>query len=131
MIQQFVDRWEARKHLAREAFSAKHPADYTEVVRTVVEVLTDEDGYQSPDPKNIRAIDDGDYQGTILFVVGCTGYQPSTYWTAKVSYGSCSYCDTLQGIRDLGAYDEKPNDQQVADYMTLALHIVQGLKEVA
>ena len=46
----------------------------------------------------------------------------------KVGYGSCSGCDTLEGIRHYN--DDKPTEEQVRDYMTLALHIVQGMKRM-
>lgn len=126
MIQKFVDDFMARRGEIEAAFSEKHPEDYAEIVRRVVEVLGTEDEYDRPDPKRIHAIDDGDYQGTLLFVIAASGYQPSTYWSVFVSYGSCSGCDTLERIR---SYDNNPpKPEQVADYMTLALHIVQGLK---
>ena len=81
-------------------------------------------------PERIHKIDDGDYQGTLLFVIAAKGYQPSKYWAVSVGYGSCSGCDTLEGIKSDGDYGESPNKQQIADYMTLALHIVQGLKQI-
>ena len=126
MIQKFVDRFMAGKEKLKEMFSEKHPDSYIDIVRTVVSVLHDEEEYASPDPERIHQIDDGDYQGTLVFIIGADGYQPSTYWGVLVSYGSCSGCDTLQAIRSYT--DEKPTDEQVKDYMTLALHIVQRLK---
>lgn len=127
MIQEFVNRWFEKKYIVEEYFKQNHPNDYGDIVHEVIKVLTD-DGYDSIDPERIHTIDDGDYQGTLLYVIGAKNYQPDDYWYAKVGYGSCSGCDTLQSIRD---YDDgKPTEEQVADYMTLALHIVQGLKEM-
>ena len=37
-----------------------------------------------------------------------------------VNYGSCSYCDTMQGI----LYE---SDTKVEDLMTLALHMIQRM----
>ena len=63
-----------------------------------------------------------------MFVIAARGYQPSDYWYVKISYGSCSGCDTLEAIR---AYsDDPPTPEQIDDYLTLALHIVQGLKKM-
>lgn len=56
------------------------------------------------------------------------GYQPNDYYFVKVGYGSCSGCDTLEGIRNYE--DGNPTEEQVKDYMTLALHVVQGLKRM-
>ncbi len=126
MIKEFVEKFENNKAKIEDLFREKHPNDYKEVVKNVVSVLTD-DEYGSIDPERIHVIDDGDYQGTLLFIIAATGYQPSEYWYVKVYYGSCSGCDTLESIRDYS--DGKPTDEQVKDYMTLALHIVQGLKK--
>jgi hypothetical protein len=129
MIKKFTEAWFANKHAIREKFSEKHPECYKDVVRIVVQMLFDAlDDYERPDPTRIHEIDDGEYQGTLVYVVGGHGYQPSRYWYAMVSYGSCSGCDTFQSIRGYG--EGKPNHQQVDEYMTLALHIVQGMREM-
>lgn len=129
MIEEFTKAWFANLHTMREKFTAKHPDNYEEVVRAVVEMLaSDGDEYKRPDPGRIHEIDDGDYQGTLVYVIGAGGYQPDRYWYVKVGYGSCSGCDTLHAISDYSS--EPPNDKQVSEYMTLALHIVQGLREM-
>jgi hypothetical protein len=125
----FVRAWEQNKFQVRSFFESAHPADYKDVVKAVVTMLnTSIDEYSRPDPERITEIDDGDYQGTLVYVIGATGYQPSDYWYVKVWYGSCSGCDTLQGIRDFE--DGKPSEDQVEEYMTLALHLIQGIKEM-
>ncbi len=128
MIQEFVDRWERGKPEIRKAFEEEHPDSYGSIVKAVVKVLHDAGQYESIDPERIHEIDDGDYQGTLLFVIAASGYQPNKYWCVKVCYGSCSGCDTLEAIR--GYKNTPPTPDQVDDYMTLALHIVQGLKEL-
>src|SRR5581483_5779174 len=97
---------------------------YDRIVQIVIEAIGG-DGYGEPDPSRIHTIDDGDYQGTLLFVIAANGYQPYDYWYTKVSYGSCSGCDTLEAVRSYS--DDTPTAEQVNDYWTLALHIVQGL----
>jgi len=58
-------------------------------------------------------------------------YQPSTYWATRVSYGSCSHCDALQGIQDETSWDQTElTERQIEQYMTLALHMIQKLKEI-
>jgi hypothetical protein len=129
MIEAFTKAWFANLHTMREKFSKKQPDDYEEVVRSVVEMLAGSlDEYDSPDPSRIHEINDGDYQGTLVYVIGSGGYQPSKYWYVKVSYGSCSGCDTLEALR--GYDDRPPDDEQIRGYMTLALHIVQGLRQM-
>ncbi len=127
MIKELVARWEQNKPQIRKSFEVKHPKDYKDLVKTVVENITSKEyGELSLDPERIHQIDDGDYQGTLVFVIAEKGYQPSKYYSVLVDYGSCSACDSLQSIRDYS--DGPPTKNQVDEYMTLALHIVQKLK---
>jgi len=126
MVKKFIKRFNERKNEISERFSEKHPGNYMDVVKTVIETLSRGEKNGWPDPRRINEIDDGDYQGTLLYVIPKIGYQPSIYWYVKVGYGSCSGCDELRYIRDYSP--DKPTAQQVHDYTTLALRIVQGLK---
>lgn len=136
MIEAFTKRWFERNHMVREEFEKALPQDYTDIVKAVVTMLHDEDERGSIDPMRIHEINDGAYQGTLVYVIGAAGYQPSTYWYVKVYYGSCSGCDTLQAILE-GHWrcdtDEKKRAWKtdvIDQLMTLALHIVQGLKKM-
>ena len=127
MIQEFVDRFMANKQQLEAAFAKEFPS-YESIVKETIRVISSGD-YENPDPERIHVIDDGDYQGTLLFVIGGHGYQPRDYWYVRVSYGSCSGCDTLDALRDLGDYDvDAPNKKQIAGIMSLALHVVENLK---
>ena len=128
MDEKMVKRWFDGQDKVRAKFTAAHPGDYRAIVTEVVRVLADENEYESPDPKRVHQIDDGDYQGTLVFVIGAAGYQPSSYWYVRVSYGSCSGCDTLEALR--GYSGEPPTTEQVDGYMTLALHVVQRMKKM-
>lgn len=130
MLMDLLSRYDDKKEELRAKIAAAHPS-YEDIVKYVVETVSDPDEYDSLDPKRIHVIDDGDYQGTLLFIIAAKGYQPSKYWAVYVGYGSCSGCDTLQGIREMSSsYSDPPNEAQIKDYMTLALHIVQGIKEI-
>mgnify|MGYP003348214952 CR=1 FL=1 len=98
MIEQFTKRWFSHNHIVREQFEKELPHSYSDIVEAVITMLHDEDEYASIDPERIHKIDDGNYQGTLVYVIGESGYQPSTYWYVKVEYGSCSGCDTLENI---------------------------------
>lgn len=128
MIKKFVDRFMAQQDQLLAKFKQDHPEDYAAIVRVVVETICGEDGYDEPDAGRITMIDHGDYQGTLLFVIAAAGYTPSDYWYVMVDYGSCSGCDTLEAISSCS--NEPPTDAQAKDYMTLALHIVQGMKKM-
>ena len=99
---------------------------YAEIVKVVIKAV--HDGYGTPDPEHIHEIDDGYYQGTLLYVIPEDEYQPWNYWCVKVGYGSCSGCDTLMAILD-GDYGDTI-DEKIDSLFTLALHIVQGLKKI-
>lgn len=129
MIDAFVKHWEYKKQDLREKYLSESPDSYRSIVEDVVKILEDggmdENGY-TPDSSRIQCIDHGDYQGTLVFVIAATGYQPSTYWYARIAYGSCSGCDTFEHINDCIGDKEK----QVDAFMTLALHVVQAIKEM-
>jgi hypothetical protein len=130
MIEAFTKAWDERKHEIEIGFQQAHPESYYDIVVAVVKILGETDDWKNPDPERITVIDHGDYQGNFLFIIAADGYQPSDYWFVQVGYGSCSGCDTLADISSDGEYGEPPNEGQVKDYMTLALHILQGLKVV-
>ena len=96
--------------------------------RGVLSVLFPDEQYGEPDPDRITVIDHGDYQGTLLFVVGECGYQPSTYWATSYGYGSCSGCDTLLSIAN---YRNEMTDEKIELFWTEGLHMVQGIRQIA
>lgn len=120
------------------------PGSYEGIVRDVIELLhehVEEYGDDiRPDPKRVTVIDHGDYQGTILFIIGATGYQPSQYLSVFVGYGSCSGCDAFQSISD-SHYEKKGEDwdspltpagarKRAEAYLGLANDVVNGLKVI-
>ena len=128
MILEFVEKFMAGKAQIEAQFRDKHPDEYKDIVSAVVGLIGGDGEYGKPDKNRIHVINDGDSQGTLLFVIASGGYQPDEYWYVKVFYGSCSGCDTLESIRCYN--DGPPSEEQIKDYMTLALHIVQGIKKM-
>lgn len=103
--------------------------EYSYLVELIVEHILNpsiETSWKQFDTDAITVIDNGDYQGTILFVIPRRTYQPSEYdyLLTYVNYGSCSGCDTLLSIQDYGHIDKFPTESQVADYMTLCKDLV-------
>jgi len=127
MIQELVKRWEEKKDEVRAVFEKKLPGSYKDIVTTVVDKISAEEyGAFALDPNRITIINHGDYQGTMLFVIGEKGYSSDEFYYVKVNYGSCSGCDTLQAVLD---YSDEITEEKVDGLMTLALHIVQKIKE--
>jgi hypothetical protein len=131
MIKQFVEQFETKKEDIRKVFESTPPRKgcYGDIVKTVVTVLNGIDGRHRPDPERIHEIDDGEYEGALVYVIAETGFIPNKYWYVMIDYGSCCGCDTLLQIQ-YANNEPTPTSQQVNDYMTLALHIVQELKEM-
>ena len=81
--------------------------------------------------KTITQVDNGDYQGTLLFLIPRNTYQPAEYdyLITYVGYGSCSGCDTLLDIQSFkdGAY---LNKQQIKAFMTLSKDIVMNMRRL-
>jgi len=99
-----IERFMSKQEELKQRFRESHPDEYIDLVRSVIAAVTvDENTWKgdAPDPDRIHQIDDGSYQGVLLFVIAAKGYQPSEYWYVKVGYGSCSGCDTLQQSADI------------------------------
>jgi hypothetical protein len=131
MITEIIEQWEQNKSKLKNYFETTTQNEYNEY--KIILEKTFELCFKEYDHKKITEIDNGDYQGTLIFLIPENTYQPSerNYLFTSVYYGSCSSCDTLQGIIcDGDNYDELPNEKQVTEYMTLALHMVQKLKKL-
>ena len=127
MIKEFVDlfnenREELKKYL-KETEQREYPK-YIDLVRLLIEKVINK-GEEKYDKDSITEIDNGYFQGTLLYTVPRMIDQPNQndYILTYVNYGSCSGCDTLLGISryDMGL----PTDEQVEDYLTLLLHLIQ------
>lgn len=127
MIKYCKEQWakneaELRKTLAKDKNKDRY--DYEWLVKMVVtEVLNKNNGDDIEwDAENITEIDNGDYQGTLLYLIPLNTYQPSEYdyLMTYVGYGSCSGCDTLQSIQ----YDSYSEEEKIDDYVRLCRDIV-------
>ena len=132
MIQELVKQWEENKYKLEEYFKTTNQEKYSSYKQIVIKLfelcLIEADDYSGFDLNKMTVIDDGDYQGTQIFIIPTDTYQPGIgdYVLTHTYYGSCSGCDTLLSIRN--GEDGLPTDEQVKEYMTLALHLVQKLK---
>jgi hypothetical protein len=132
MISSIIEQWENNKSKLENYFRTTDQYEYCgykQIVEKLFELcITNADEHCGFNIERITVIDDGDYQGTKLFIIPKDTYQPSVddYITTHTYYGSCSGCDTLQSIcgYDYGL----PTEEQVKLYMTLALHLVQKLR---
>ena len=131
MITEFIDKFQEIKPRLLEQFSDREPDNYEDIFKQTIKMMFEEsaDDYYSnsetPDSERITVIDNGDYQGTLLFVVASKSYQPSDYWATRVAYGSCSECDTFAAYSD---YDNPENS--APKMLTMALHMIESMKKI-
>jgi hypothetical protein len=126
------DAWDANKDKLENAIrhdTKINCCEYSYLVELIIKhILNPSVPYPDDefDYENITTIDNGDYQGTLLFVFPRKTYQPeaSEYLMAYAGYGSCGGCDTLLSIKEEWHSDKTPNEIQVKDYMSLCKDIV-------
>lgn len=132
MIKYCLDKWNHNKNLLRKALqedATLNDCDYTYLVKLVVKYILNE-GEKIPycydywDEENITTIDNGNYQGTLLWLIPKETYQPceSEYLMTYCSYGSCSGCDTLLAIQNWR--EGLLTEEQIKDFMTLCKDLV-------
>lgn len=134
MVQEIVRAWDEHNSELKEYLANTNQSEYQGyeiLLKKTLEFMFPYDNMNGmPDPERITLVDFGEYQGTYILVIGGYGYQPpiENHWYTSVSYGSCSGCDTLQGI---SCYDSGlPTEEQVQDYWTLCLHMIQRMKRM-
>lgn len=134
MLQDLIKQWEENKQKLEEYFRTTKQDEYDEykkIVKKIVEIVLT-DGYNGCDydASKVTVVDNGNYQGTQIFLIPTDTYQPDIedYLITHTYYGSCSGCDTLEGIS--GYSWELPNEEQVKQYMTLSLHLVQKMYRI-
>ena len=137
MIKYALKKWNDNKDALRNAIQQtekdKRGAwDYNDIVKLVCRYIFNENATNN-DPKinieGITMIDNGGYQGTLLFMIPFDTYQPMEYeyLMTYVGYGSCSGCDTLQRIQlDEMYYNVESDDDLIDDYMSLCKDIVSN-----
>lgn len=134
-----LNKWNQNKNILEKALHEAvglNECGYSEIIKLIVKEILNggktENEYDDDyfwDADNITIVDNGDYQGTLLFLIPCDTYQPSEYeyLLTYVGYGSCSGCDTLMSIQSDGDYGKKLTDGQVRDIMRLCMNIVANM----
>lgn len=134
-----IDKWNANKVKLLEVIqnASNHTEwNYSDLVEMIIDIVLNdsESSWERWDSNEIITIDQGDYQGTLIFLFHRQTYQPGAgdYMMTYACYGSCSVCDTLQRIKyDNYDYENPkalPTPEQTADYMQLCLHLIQHMR---
>ena len=148
MIDHFVKAWDANKGRLKEYIGSRKQTEY-DSYKKLTKILFDVvinpyyDKYNDPswwghgeydlfDLKELVEVEYGEYQGTLLYIIPCPSASKlddgKEFIITGVDYGSCSGCDTLQGIIAEGESNSTPTESQLHDYMLLLLHLLQHCK---
>lgn len=129
MLKIIKEQWDKNRDLLRAALEEGeefNECNYKDLVKLSFEKIFNTNIYPNYELnlKRITEIDDGDYQGTLLYVIPFDTYQPDEkeYLVTYVNYGSCSGCDTLQAIQY--GPREKLTEAQVRNFMALCKDIL-------
>lgn len=135
MIRIAAIQWDKNKDLLREKLASRtdlYNCGYLDLVKLTFDVIFNTNNsntnyYWNDRMLNIdkiTEIDDGDYQGTLLYVIPFDTYQPGAgeYLMTSVSYGSCSGCDILQRIQM--CMDDLLTEPQLTDFMGLCKDLI-------
>ena len=136
MIKYALKKWDENKDVLRNAIQQTEKDkrcfwDYNDIVKLVCsyifnENVSDEDPMIDVD--GITMIDNGSYQGTLLFMLPFDVDQPAEYeyLMTYVGYGSCSGCDTLQRIQADDEDDDETEKDLVDSYLSICKDIVSN-----
>lgn len=130
MIQAFIEAWRDNKHQFRLWLENDVDAgeiEYTDIVKGIFEVVINpsiQRDYDKYDIEKMTVVDDGDYQGTQIYLIPKDTYQPNDteYIVTSNYYGSCGGCDALMHCQWL------EREEMIDGIMTIALHLVERMK---
>ena len=134
MIKLFAKAWEKNSKNLEKWFAENTQdkySDYKVIWKAVLDIVVNPIMRRPFDTERITEVDDGEYQGTLLFITPFDTYQPChyEYVLTFVDYGSCSGCDTLLAINHFDDAD-LPTELQVKEYMKLALDMLQAARPI-
>lgn len=111
MIKYCLEHWDKNKDTLQKYLQTKDEdfirgLNYKAICRLTFCYILDGDEFVDDikfDLDNITEIDNGDYQGTLLYLIPFDRYQPSEYeyFMTYTGYGSCSGCDALYYLQSL------------------------------
>ena len=132
MLKYCLTQWDKNENKLKEVLSKNTELnDYITLVKLTFDTIfnfNNECGVEL-NIERITEIDNGNYQGTLLYLIPFKTYQPCEYeyLMTYVGYGSCSGCDTLKSILSDGEYGNKvPTDKQLKDYMALCRDLISN-----
>lgn len=106
MIKIMKELWNKREKQLRNVLAGRldaHRFEYADLVKLTFQVIfnDDPDLEDSLNLAGMTEIDNGDYQGTLLYLIPFETFQPAEYeyLMTYIGYGSCSGCDALKAAK--------------------------------
>lgn len=105
MIKIMKELWNKHEKELRERLAKRtdvHQMEYVDLVHLTFETIFNGDDREVElNLKEMTEIDNGNYQGTMLYLIPFKTYQPAEYeyLMTYVRYGSCSGCDALKAAK--------------------------------
>lgn len=132
MLKILVEKWDKNKDKLRNALynADLKNVEYIDIVKLTFDNIYNVDNKKHSlsdlDMGNITEINDGEWQGTLLYLIPFKTYQPAEdeYLMTYVGYGSCSGCDTLQSIQSEIPSSGQPTEANIKDFMVLCKDII-------
>lgn len=136
MIKYCYEKWDKNKNVLEGTLRGLpsdklNDCDYDYLLKLTINCILNDGvmGYPRWNTDRITTIDDGDYQGTFLFLIPEDTYQPSAheYLMTYIYYGSCSGCDTLQHIQSRWYNDEPVPEEAITEFMALCKDFIMNM----
>jgi hypothetical protein len=131
MLKYCYEKWNKNKDKLEEALRNTDISrvEYRDLLVLTVDNILNDGEYNDPkwNTKGITEINDGDYQGTLLYLIPEDTYQPSEYeyLMTYIGYGSCTCCDLLQSIQP-DSFEEIEEDN-IAEFMALCKDFITNM----
>lgn len=135
MIQEFVDAWRDRQDIYKEWLEGlsdreREYLEYKDLVEFLFTLVINpavsemDDFWNGFDIDDITEINNGSYQGTLIYIIPRDTYSPDEhdYIYTFIDYGSCTVCDALQNAQS----DEK--ESCIKKMIMISLHIIEHFK---
>lgn len=131
MLDRAIKQWDKNREYIKEQLKTRignkdHFKNYFELVKfTMKNIMNHNVDDKKYDIKHITQINNGDYSGTLIYIIPEAIYEPDIwqYLVTFVDYGSCSGGDTLIKLKEDYKYEDSIND-----YMILCKDIITNLK---
>ena len=130
MLKIMKELWDKNQDKLRTELSSRddlNECSYVDLVKIAFDKIYNDDSRLDNENlfiDRVHEIDDGDYQGTLIYLIPFNSYQPDPedYRMTFAWYGSRSGCDALQSAQSWG--DGKLTEQQVKDFMSICKDLI-------